>query len=85
MEFTAELLASEFALGDGRRVTWGEATVGDHEQRIELLTKNAAANAEAAARHVNAVSVLTSLGLERLSDVPDPAPLASDGIIRAAS
>lgn len=71
MEFTTELLASEFALGDGRRVTWGQATIADHEQRIDLLTKNAAANAEAAARHATAVRALKATGAERLADVPE--------------
>ena len=71
VEFTAELLASEFALGDGRRITWGEASIGDHEQRIALLTRNATANAEAAARHCNAVSTLKMANVDRLADVPE--------------
>lgn len=71
LEFTAELLASEFALGDGRRVTWGSATVGEHEQRIALLTANATANAEAAARHRSAVSTLQFTGFDRLDEMPE--------------
>lgn len=71
LEFTEELLASEFALGDGRRVTWGSATSADHEQRIELLVQNAASNTEAAARHRSAVSTLQMTGCDRLRDLPE--------------
>src|SRR5690606_36081744 len=51
LELTQELLGSEFALGDGRTVTWGEATAEDHQQRIEMLTKSAGGTLQTAARH----------------------------------
>jgi hypothetical protein len=70
LELTEELLGSIFALGDGRRVTWGEATRAEHEQRIDMLAKNANANAAAAARHVAAVSMIEEAGVERLADIP---------------
>lgn len=69
LEVTAELLGSEFALGDGRRVTWGEATIADHEQRIAMVTANAVANAEDAARHQAAVSLLKERGLDTLAEI----------------
>jgi hypothetical protein len=69
LELTAELLGSEFALGDGRRVTWGDATVTDHDQRISMLIANASANAEAAARHRAAVMLIESLGVQSLGEI----------------
>jgi hypothetical protein len=59
---TEELLGTEFALRDGRKVTWGEATRGEHMQRIALLQKNAAGNVDAAARHYQAVAMLDEAG-----------------------
>ena len=41
LETTRELLGTLFALGDGTSVTWGAATVDQHEQRIGMLTRNA--------------------------------------------
>lgn len=58
LEVTEELLASSFALGDGRRVTWAEATVEDHETRIKLLQTNAVKNIETASKHQAAISML---------------------------
>ena len=73
LQVTEELLGSEFALGDGRRVTWREATVNDHRQRIALLTHNAAANAEAATRHEKAVELIVHAGVATLGEVPETA------------
>lgn len=38
LDFADAFLNSTFDLSDGRTVTWGEATVGDHEDRIGVLT-----------------------------------------------
>lgn len=62
LDVTEELLNTVFALGDGVRVTWGEATVEQHLQRVALLSKNAVANIETAARHQAAVSLITQHG-----------------------
>lgn len=70
LRVTAELLGSEFALGDGRKVTWGAAAKADHEQRIEMVSKNAAANIEDAARHRAAVKMLDAAGVDCLSRLP---------------
>lgn len=70
LEVTQELLGTEFALGDGRRVTWGTATRADHEQRVSMLNNNAAANAEAAARHMQAIDLLERAGVTCLRDAP---------------
>lgn len=60
LEWTAELLGSEFALRDGTRVTWGEATVEQHSERVALFMDNAHANMEGAARHQKAIEALQS-------------------------
>lgn len=66
LEITEELLSSIFALGDGRRVTWGEATVEDHQKCIEMLQGNAAANIDTAAKHEAAIRMLSEAGAETL-------------------
>jgi hypothetical protein len=58
LELTRELLSAEFALGDGRTVTWGDATAHDHAQRIDLLLKNAHGSVETANRHRVAIAML---------------------------
>jgi hypothetical protein len=70
LEVTEELLGSEFALGDGRKVTWREATVEDHEQRVAMLQKNVVANAEAAARHLKAVEMIRENNVRCLGQLP---------------
>lgn len=69
LEITEELLGSEFALGDGVRVTWGEATVEQHAQRVEMTTKNAVANAQDASRHRAAILLIESKGVTSLAEV----------------
>lgn len=71
LEVTQELLGSLFALGDGRRVTWGAATVGEHQQRIQLLLGNAAGNVEAAARHQAAITLIERAGVSCLGEVAE--------------
>jgi hypothetical protein len=66
MEWTASLLTSTFALPSGQRVSWGQATREQHLERIEMLSHNAAANAEAATRHQIAVNSLDEAGAECL-------------------
>lgn len=72
-EWTADLLASTFALGDGRTVTWGEATIADHATRIDLLTKMAAGTLETAALHQKAIDELTATGLPSLAAMTEAA------------
>lgn len=68
-EWTDELLASPFAVGDGRIVTWGSATVADHEARAEMLSKMAAGTLETAAMHARAIEHIRTAGVETLADV----------------
>lgn len=69
MEWTAELLATDFALPTGERVTWGDATLEQHGARVALLSANAAANMEAAARHEKALEALKLTGVATLNDL----------------
>lgn len=69
LETTQELLATVFALGDGERVTWGEATREQHQQRIAMLVGNAAGNVETAARHQAAIRMIDDSGVKRLADL----------------
>ena len=67
MEWTAELLSSEFALADGSKITWGEATREQHEWRADMHTRNAVAGIEGAARHRAAIDELERTGAETLN------------------
>jgi hypothetical protein len=69
LETTRELLSTIFALGDGSQVTWGDATAEQHEQRIEMLTRNAAGVVETAARHAAAVRMIRESGVTCLAQV----------------
>lgn len=69
MQWTAELLDSTFALRDGTVVTWGEATVEQHEDRRQMFLDNAHANMEGAARHEVAVRELRESGAATLREM----------------
>lgn len=69
LEVSEQLLTSEFALGDGRTVTWGEATLDDHRTRVRIGTNNAVANMEDAARHTAAINMLLESGSSRLVEL----------------
>lgn len=66
---TRELMATEFALPDGRRVTWGDATEQDHRERIAMLDGNIFANIETAARHSAALDLIIEAGARTLGEV----------------
>lgn len=68
-EITTELLDSHFATGDGSTVTWREANVSQHEQRIEMLTKMVAGTAETAAMHTRAITMIKESGAETLGQL----------------
>ncbi len=70
LEWRNELLASRFTLNDGTSVSWGEATVEQHQERIEMFLANAAANTEGAARHKKAVDDILANNVSRLGEIP---------------
>jgi hypothetical protein len=69
MEWTAELLESDFALGDGTHVTWGDATIDQHQKRVDMLQATAQGTLETAARHQRAIIDLESAGAETLREL----------------
>jgi len=71
VEWTRDLLASTFALPDGSRVSWGDATAADHRVRVDMLVKQASGTVETAALHQKALQELGAAGVQRLSDLPE--------------
>jgi len=71
LEVTRELLETQFALGDGQVVTWGEATIEQHQQRADLLEKMAIGTAETSARHLAAIRMLSDAGVQKLELLPE--------------
>lgn len=69
MEWTKELLASTFALGDGTVVTWGQATISQHEQRSAMLTTMAMGTLGTSAKHIAAINTLKQLGVNNLDEM----------------
>lgn len=67
LELTSELLGASFALGDGRSVTWGSATMDEHRQRIEMLGRNIEGNLDTMRVHEMAVELLRRSGADCLN------------------
>jgi hypothetical protein len=70
MRWTAELLGSAFALGDGSIVTWGEATERDHYERMAMFVDTSANAIEGAARHKAAIAAIRESRVTCLNDLP---------------
>jgi hypothetical protein len=68
-EWSAALLAGEFALPDGTRVTWAEATAEQHGLRADQLEGLAAGDLATAAIHRQAINDLRSAGVVTLGDL----------------
>lgn len=68
VQWTEELLASTFALSGGVVVTWGTATLEQHQERYDMFAGYAQANAGGAARHAQAIQELTRTGAVSLND-----------------
>lgn len=68
IEWTAELLDAEFALGDGTSVSWGDASREQHELRMAMHRRNAIAGAEGFARHSQAIELLDNSGASSLRE-----------------
>lgn len=65
------LLHQPIRLGDGRAVTWGDATIGDHEARITLLRKQRDGIDSTIQLHEQAIGTLRAAGASCLSAIPD--------------
>ena len=65
----AALLLRVFAVGDGRLVRWGEATVDDHQLRIDFLTRQIIGTQETIGRHADSIVLITSHDVKCLDEV----------------
>lgn len=68
LQVTSELLNTIFALGDGTKTTWGDATVEQHRIRIQMLTSHAAGTIETAGRHDAAIRMIQGAGVSSLNE-----------------
>lgn len=66
-----ELAAESFALGDGRRVRWLEATVDDHQERIEMLRKKADGLRHSIRFHEVAIAQIQKAGVRCLAELKE--------------
>lgn len=63
------LFEKAFSLGDGTTVSWGEATLEQHQMRIAMLTKQREGLDDTIERHRRAVEIITQSGVSRLNEV----------------
>ena len=68
-QWTDELLATEFALRDGTFVSWGDATVEQHEERRSMYMEQASLSIDAAARQQAAIDELRASGARCLAEL----------------
>lgn len=69
----ADYVGERFALGDGRYVLWGEATVDDHRQRIDMLAKLRLGLERTIAAHEDAVAQILAADVKCLNDLAEVA------------
>lgn len=62
-------LAARFTVGGGRWVTWGDATIADHEARIQFLDRYRSGIDRTIGRHSAAVDLLKSTQADTLGDL----------------
>ena len=62
-------LNKRFAVGDGRYVLWGEATIEDHRSRIAMLTSLRNGIDDTIDRHNQAVKILITAKATCLNDI----------------
>ena len=67
------LFRSAFSLGDGTSVTWGAATIEQHEQRIAFLELQRNGINRTIAQHQDAIRLITEAGTTCLDDLGEAA------------
>ena len=65
----SEVYGEMFSTYDGRRVSWGEATVEQHRQRVERLRMQRHAIGQTIERHEDAIRLCEEHGVDRLIDI----------------
>lgn len=63
-----DLFLQRFSVGDGREVTWGDATVEDHEARIAFLELQARGLMDTVERHRASIALITAAGATCLKE-----------------
>lgn len=69
----AALFNQSFALGDGNKVTWEQATVEQHRARVAYLTKIRDGIDRTIAQHLAAIEALEASGASCLGDIQEAA------------
>lgn len=69
MAFTEAFLDTEFKLGDGTKVRWGDATLDDHLTRITYMTKMIEGHQEDVRLHEQIVALITESGARTLREI----------------
>lgn len=69
LRLTDNLLNSFFALGDGNEVTWGQATIEQHQQRISLLMGHTIGTIDTIVRHKTAINMIQDKNVNCLSNI----------------
>lgn len=64
-----KMMLGGFALGDGRYVTWEDATVDDHKRRIVFLEKGMSGTRRTIRQHQATIELLNEAGADRLADL----------------
>lgn len=67
------LFRSTFHLGDGTSVTWGDATIEQHEQRIAFLSIQRDGITRTIDQHREAIRAIQAAGTSCLNDLQDKA------------
>lgn len=66
----AEWLRAGFTLSDHRRVTWGEATVEEHQDRRDYLDEYRRSYDPIIAQHDHSIQLIEAAGVACLNEVP---------------
>lgn len=67
-EWTADLLAGRFVMPSGQVVSWGSASIEQHQVRARILVQQAGASIETMKRHEAATKLLLESGAVCLND-----------------
>ncbi len=73
----AKLANEFFVLADGRLVSWAQATVADHEERIAMQLRLIGGIEETIVRHREAIDVISEAGVSCLAEVAGWLPVSA--------
>jgi hypothetical protein len=64
-----DLLPQEFSYARGQKITWGEATIAQHEMRVAMLIKHREGVDDTISRHRLAIEALHDSGKRKLNSL----------------